>query len=188
MEARLGGPDRNLQDGGTFFDCEVVLIAEQEDGSACGRDAVEEGQEGLVGRLAETGVEGSEVFSWCVVERLPAAGVFEVRKGNTRSDSEGPGAEDGGLAQELELAEDLERSLLEDVVGEGSADESGDVAAHGRHGEVVPVRSDRRFAREGPAEFGRASRAPSLEFGCACFKEVLGSLKIGSGGLIIMNA
>ena len=134
METRLGGPDRNLQDGGTFFDCEVVLIAEQEDGSACGRDAVEEGQEGLVGRLAETGVEGSEVFSWCVVERLPAAGVFEVRKGNTRSDSEGPGAEDGGLAQELELAEDLERSLLEDVVGEGSADESGDVAAQRRMG------------------------------------------------------
>ena len=134
MEARLGGPDRNLQDGGTFFDCEVVLIAEQEDGSACGRDAVEEGQEGLVGWLAEKGIEGSEVFRWCVVERLPAAGVFEVREGNTRSDSEGPGAEDSGLAQERELAEDLERSLLEDVVGESGADETGDVAVQRRIG------------------------------------------------------
>ena len=105
------------------------MIVEQEDGSAGGRDVVEEGQEGLVGWLAETGVEGSEVFRWCVVERSPAAGVFEVREGDTRSDSEGPGAEDGWLAQELEVAEDLERSLLEDVVGEGGADKTGDVAA-----------------------------------------------------------
>ena len=134
MEPRLGGADRNLQDGGTFFECEVVLIVEQEDGSAGGRDVVEEGQEGLVGWLAETGVEGSEVFRWCVVEGLPAAGVFEMREGNTRSDPEGPGAEDGGLAQERELAEDLERSLLEDVVGEGGADETGDVAAQRRIG------------------------------------------------------
>jgi hypothetical protein len=49
MEPRLGGADRNLQDGGTFFESEVVLIAKQEDGSARGRDVVEEGQEGLVG-------------------------------------------------------------------------------------------------------------------------------------------
>jgi hypothetical protein len=44
-----------------------VLIVEQENGSAGGRDAVEEGQEGLVGWLAETGLEGSEMFRWCVV-------------------------------------------------------------------------------------------------------------------------
>lgn len=56
MKARLGGADRNLQDGGNFFECEVVLIVEQEDGSAGGRDVVEESQEGLVGWLAETGV------------------------------------------------------------------------------------------------------------------------------------
>jgi hypothetical protein len=129
MEARLGGADRNLQDGGTFFECEIVLIVEQEDGSTGGRDVVEEGQEGLVGWLAKTGVEGSEVFGWCVFERLPATGAFEMREGYTRSDPEGPGAEDGGLAQERELAEDLERSLLEDVVGEGDADKTGDVAA-----------------------------------------------------------
>ena len=48
-----------------------MLIVEQEDGSAGGRDVVEEGQEGLVGWLAETGTEGSEMFRWCVVEGLP---------------------------------------------------------------------------------------------------------------------
>jgi len=134
MEARLGGADRNLQDGGNFFECEVVLIAEQEDGSAGGRDVVKEGQEGLVGGLAETRVNGGEVFSRSIVKGLPAAGVLEMGEGNSRSDPEGPGAEDGGLAQERELAEDLERSLLEDVVGQGVADESGDVAAQRRIG------------------------------------------------------
>jgi len=134
METGLGGADWNLQDGGTFFECEVVLIAEQEDGSAGGRYVVEEGQEGLVGWLAEAGVEGSEVFRWQVVEGMPEAGMFEMREGDTRSDPEGPCAEDGGLAQERELAEDLERSLLEDVVGEGNAGETGDVAAQRRIG------------------------------------------------------
>src|SRR5580704_15802382 len=102
MEARLGGADRNLQDGGRFFKCEVVLIAQQEDGPAGWRDVVDEGQEALVGWLVETGVEGSEVFSWCVVERLPAASAFEMREGDTGSDAEGPGAEDGGLPEERE--------------------------------------------------------------------------------------
>ncbi len=74
------------------------------------------------------------MFSWSIVEGLPAAGAFEMRERNTRSDPEGPGAEDGGLAQERELAEDLERSLLEDVVGEGAADQTGDVAAQRRIG------------------------------------------------------
>ena len=109
-----------------------MLVAKQEDGSAGGRDLVEEGQEGLVGQLAERGVEGREIFRWCFVEGLPAAGVFEMREGNTRSDPEGPGAEDGGLAQERELAEDLKRSLLKDIVGEGRTGETGDVAAQRR--------------------------------------------------------
>jgi len=65
---------------------------------------------------------------------LPTAGVFEVGEGDARSDAEGPGAEDGGLAQMGKLAEDLERSLLEDVVGEGVADETSDVAAQRRIG------------------------------------------------------
>jgi hypothetical protein len=107
MKARFGGADRNLQDGGTLFQGEVVLIVEQQDGPAGGRDAVEQGQECLVGWFAETGVQGGEVFRWSLIERLPAAGAFEMREGNTRSDAEGPGAEDGGLAQERELAEDL---------------------------------------------------------------------------------
>ena len=57
-----------------------------------------------------------------------------MREGNTGSDAEGPGAENGGLPEERELAEDLERSLLEDVVGESSADEMGDVTAQRRIG------------------------------------------------------
>ncbi len=134
VEARLGGADGDLQDGGTFFEGEVVLIVEQEDGPAGGRDAVEEGQEGLVGWFAEIGVEGCEVFGRSVVEGLPAAGVFEMSEGNARGDAEGPGAEDGGLAQEGELAEDLDRSFLEDVVGEGSSGKLGDVAAQRRVG------------------------------------------------------
>jgi hypothetical protein len=70
METRLGGADRNLQDGGTFFECEVVLIPKQQNGPAGGRDMVEEGEEGLVGWLAEAGVESSELFRWCVVKGL----------------------------------------------------------------------------------------------------------------------
>jgi hypothetical protein len=92
---------------------------------------VEEGQEGLVGWLAQAGIDGIEVFRWCVLEGLPAAGVFEMREGNTRSDPEGPRTEDCGLAQVPELAENLERSLLENVVGEGGADQTGDVAGNG---------------------------------------------------------
>ena len=134
MEARFGGADRNLQNCCAFFEGEVVLIAEKEDGSAGGRHLVEEGKEGLVGGHAEAGVEGSEVFRRCVIERSPATGVFEMREGNPRRDAEGPGAEDGGLAQVGELAEYLERGLLEDVVGEGGASEAGDVAAQGRIG------------------------------------------------------
>ena len=129
METRLGGSDWNLQDDGTFFECEVVLIAEQEDGSAGGRYVVEEIQEGLVGWLAEAGVEGREVCRWQVVDRIPSPGMSEMREGNTRSDTEGPWAEDGGLAQERELAEDLERSLLEDVVGEVGPGKTGDITA-----------------------------------------------------------
>ena len=134
METRLGGADRNLENGGTLFECEVMLVAEQEYGSAGWRDVVEQGQEGLVGKLTETGVRGSEVYGWCVVERLPAAGMFEMREGNTGSDPERPWTEDGRLAQERKLAEDLERSLLENVVGEGGADETPDVPPQWRIG------------------------------------------------------
>jgi len=134
MEARLCGADRNFEDGGSLFDGEVVLVAEKEDGPAGRRDVVEKGQEGLVGWLAETGVEGSEVFRWSVVKGLPAAGAFEMREGNARGDPEGPGAEDGGLTQQRELAEDLQRGLLEDVVGEGGAGQTGDVTAQRRIG------------------------------------------------------
>ena len=55
-----------------------MLVAEQENGTTGRRDVVEEGQEGLIRRLAETG-QGSEVFRWCVVEGLPAAGAFQMR-------------------------------------------------------------------------------------------------------------
>ena len=65
---------------------------------------------------------------------MPAAGVFEMGEGNARSDTESPGAEDGGLAQKRQLAEDLERSFLEDVVSKGGAGEMGDVAAQRRIG------------------------------------------------------
>ncbi len=52
METRLGSADRDLQNGSTLLDREVVLVAEQENGSAGGRDMVEQGQEGLIRRLA----------------------------------------------------------------------------------------------------------------------------------------
>ena len=129
IEARLGGADRDLQDGGTFFEREVVLVAKQEDGTAGGRYMVEEGEEGLIRRLAESGVENGELFGGCVVEWLPAASVLEVRESNPGSDAKGPGAEDGGLAQEREFAKDLERSLLEDVVDEVGPGETGDITA-----------------------------------------------------------
>ncbi len=52
MEARFGGADRDLQDGGTFFEREAVLVVEQEHGPAGGRDSVEECDECLIGGLA----------------------------------------------------------------------------------------------------------------------------------------
>ena len=74
------------------------------------------------------------MFRRCVVEGLPAPGVFEMGEGYTRGDPESPGAEDSGLAQEREFAEDLERSLLEDVVGKSFAGKTGDIAAQRRIG------------------------------------------------------
>jgi hypothetical protein len=50
---------------------------------------------------------------------LPAAGAFEMGEGDARGNPEDPGAEHGRLATEPELAENLERSLLEDIVSEG---------------------------------------------------------------------
>ena len=58
--------------------------------------------------------------------------MFQMREGNTRSDPKRPRAEDSGLAQEPELAEDLERSLLEDIVGEFGTRQTGDLAAQRR--------------------------------------------------------
>ena len=107
---------------------------EKEDGSAGRRDVVEEGEEGIVGWLAEIGVRRRKEFGWIGVEGLPAAGAFEVGEGNARGDTERPGAKNGGLAQERKLAKDLERGLLEDVVGKGCADEASDVAAQRRIG------------------------------------------------------
>jgi len=134
MEPRLGGPNGDLEDGGTFFEGEVVLITEQEYGSAGWRDMIKESQEAFVRWLAESWVKRSEVFRWRVVKRLPSTGAFEMRESDTRSDPEGPGAENGGFAQEREFAEDLERCLLEDVVCECGAGEMGDVAAQRRIG------------------------------------------------------
>ena len=53
---------------------------EKEDGSAGRRDVVEEGEEGIVGWLAEIGVRRRKEFGWIGVEGLPAAGAFEVEK------------------------------------------------------------------------------------------------------------
>ena len=94
-----------------------MLIVKKQDGSAGGRDVVEEGEEGIVGWLAETGVRRRKEFGWSGVEGFPAARAFQVGEGDARGDTEGPGAEDGGLAKKRKLAEDLERGLLEDVVG-----------------------------------------------------------------------
>ena len=57
-----------------------------------------------------------------------------MRESNSRSDSKGPGAEDGRLAQEREFAEDLQRSLLQDVIGEGCTRETSNVATQRRIG------------------------------------------------------
>jgi hypothetical protein len=130
METRLDGADRNIEDGGTFFEREIMLVVEKEDGSAGGRHVVEQGEEGGVGWFAELGSD--ERFGWSGFEGLPATGAFEVGEGNARGDPECPGAEDGGLAQKGELAEDLERGLLEDVVDEVVAGEVGNVAAQRR--------------------------------------------------------
>jgi hypothetical protein len=59
-----------------------MLVVEKEDRSAGGRDLVEEGQEGLVGWLAENRVESGLVLRWSVVEGLPAAVAFEMGEGN----------------------------------------------------------------------------------------------------------
>ena len=105
---------------------------EKENSSAGGRDVIKEGEEGFVRWLAKIGVKCEEGFSRSGVERLPAAGAFELGEGNARGDPEGPWAKHGGLAKERKLAEYLEGRLLKDIVGKGSADETGDVAAQRR--------------------------------------------------------
>ena len=69
------------------------------------------------------------MFRWNIVEGLPSVGTFEMGEGNARGDPEAPRAEDGRLAQEWELAEDLDRGLLQDVVSQVDAGKACDVAA-----------------------------------------------------------
>jgi hypothetical protein len=128
VQSGFGRSDWNIEDGGGFFDGEVVLVAEKEDGSTGGRDEVEEGQEGFVGKFSQVGVECGEIFRCGGVEGLPTASALEVREGNAGGNPVGPWTKDGGLAQERKLPEDLERGLLKDVVGEGGADETGGLA------------------------------------------------------------
>lgn len=134
MQARLGGADGNFKDGCSFFEGEVVLIAEKEDCPAGRRNLIEESEESFIGWFSEIWIEGAELFRQCVVEGLPAVSVLEMREGNPGSDAKRPGSEDGRFAQVRQLAEDLERGFLEDVFGESGAGEAGDVAAQGRIG------------------------------------------------------
>jgi hypothetical protein len=90
---------------------------------------VEESEEGGVGCLAKIRAGSGDGFGWTGVEGLPTAGTFKVGKGYARGDTERPRAKDGGLTQKRELTKDLNRGLLEDVVGEAGTGQAGDVAA-----------------------------------------------------------
>ena len=68
---------------------------------------VEKREEGGTGWPAKVGI-GSEGSEWRVVEGLPAVGAFEVADSDARGDTESPGMEDSGLAQERELTENLD--------------------------------------------------------------------------------
>ena len=131
MEPGLGRSDWNFKDGGGFFERKVVLVAEEEHRSAGGGDEIEEGEESFVWKLVEVGVECGEFFGRGCVEGLPAASAFELGEGDARGDAVGPRTKDGGLAEKRQLAKDLERGLLKDIVGEVGTDEAGDVAAQG---------------------------------------------------------
>ncbi len=172
--------------GGTFFECEGRAdIAEQ--GGRLGWRA-RRGQGGIRGPSSggspRLGLRVIEVFRWSVVKGLPAASaVTRCEKATREAIRKVQGREDGGLgAGTRSLRKIWSRSLLEDVVGERGAYKTGDVAAPQRrirrHGEAVQVRPGRRFAREGPGEFGRTLGAPSLGFRFACLREVSGSLKV----------
>ncbi|MGD0628070.1 MAG: hypothetical protein ABR987_01885 [Terracidiphilus sp.] len=93
---------------------------------------VEEREEGFVGRLTEIGIDYGEGFRRSGVEGLPTACAFEFGESNARGYPESPWSKYGGLAQERKFAEDLKRGFLKDVVGEGGADKTGDVAAQRR--------------------------------------------------------
>jgi hypothetical protein len=54
---------------------------------------------------------------------------FEMSEGDARGDAKGPGVKHGGFAQEPELPEDLDRCLLENVVGKIGASQTTDVTA-----------------------------------------------------------
>ena len=108
-----------------------MLVVEKEDGPAGGRDAVEKREESGIGWPAKVGIR-SEGSGGRVVQGLPAVGAFEVADGDARGDTESPGMEDSGLAQEAQLTENLDGSLLENVVGEIGASQARDVAAQRR--------------------------------------------------------
>ena len=128
----LGGADGNLKDGSGFFKREVVLIVEKKDSSTGRRDEVKEGKECFVWQLVDPGVERGERFRGSRFEGLPAAGVFELREGNARGNSESPWAKDSRLAKEGKFAEDLNRSFLVTTVGMGWAGQTDDIAAQRR--------------------------------------------------------
>jgi len=79
----------------------------KEDCSAGGRDVVEKREEDGIGWPAKVRI-GGKGSDWRVVEGLPAVGAFEVADSDARGDTESPGMEDGGLAQEPELTENLD--------------------------------------------------------------------------------
>ena len=84
-----------------------MLVVKKEDCSAGGRDVVKKREEGGIRWPAKVGI-GSEGSEWRVVEGLPAVGAFEVADSDARGDTESPGMEDSGLAQERELTENLD--------------------------------------------------------------------------------
>jgi hypothetical protein len=127
VESRLCRSDWNFEDGGDFFERKIVLVAEQEDGTAGGRNKIQEGEEGLVRDFAVIGVECGDGFGPGGVEGLPSASAFQVGEGNAGGYAVGPWPKDGWLAQKMKLAKDLDRGLLKDIVGEVKTDEPGDV-------------------------------------------------------------
>src|SRR5580698_170679 len=104
---------------------------QKQDSSAGGRDVFEQREKGAIGWPAQVGI-GSQDSGWRFVEGLPAVVAFEVCDSDPRRDTKRPGLEDSGLAQEPELAENLDRSLLQNVIGEIGPRQARDVAPQRR--------------------------------------------------------